>query len=129
MADMAAFMNAMKRQAVNAVEAAGPVNILYGTVIGVAPVRIQVDQETVLQPGELVLSRNVTDYTAEVTVEWETKETSGGSGEASFSPHSHSLSGRKRITVHHGLKAGEKVVLIQMKGGQRFVVLDRVVGV
>lgn len=39
--------------------------------------------------------------------------------------HSHSYSGRKTFTVHNGLKLGEKVILIRIQGGQKFVVLDR----
>lgn len=39
--------------------------------------------------------------------------------------HSHSYSGKKKFTVHNGLKKGEKVILIRMQGGQQFVVLDR----
>lgn len=39
--------------------------------------------------------------------------------------HSHAIVGRKKVTVHNGLKKGEKVILIRMQGGQKFVVLDR----
>ena len=40
--------------------------------------------------------------------------------------HKHSYSGKKKFTVHNGLKKGEKVVMIKLQGGQKFVVLDRV---
>ncbi|WP_196029372.1 DUF2577 domain-containing protein [Longicatena caecimuris] len=39
--------------------------------------------------------------------------------------HNHSIQGRTTVTVHSGLKTGEKVILIRMQGGQKFVVLDR----
>ena len=39
--------------------------------------------------------------------------------------HSHMINGRKTVTVHNGLKKGEKVIMIRVQGGQKFVVLDR----
>lgn len=39
--------------------------------------------------------------------------------------HSHSYKGKKKFTVHNGLKKGEKVVMIKLQGGQKFIVLDR----
>lgn len=129
MPDVSAFLNALKQQAVSAAQAAGPVNVQFGTVLSVNPLKIQVDQTTILQPAELILSRNVTDYTCDVTTVWETEAKGGGSGEASFSSHTHSIAGKKQITIQNGLKAGEKVVLLQMQGGQRSIVLDRVVSI
>ena len=39
--------------------------------------------------------------------------------------HSHSYTGRKKFTVHLGLKTGEKVLMLRCDGGQKFIVLDR----
>lgn len=41
--------------------------------------------------------------------------------------HSHSYSGRKRFLIHNGLKTGEGVILLQIQGGQKFIVMERVV--
>lgn len=41
--------------------------------------------------------------------------------------HSHSYSGTKRFLVHNGLKIGEKVVMLRIQGGQKFIVLERLV--
>ena len=38
----------------------------------------------------------------------------------------HDYIGKKKIMVHNGLKVGEKVILLQQSGGQRYIVLDRV---
>ena len=43
-------------------------------------------------------------------------------------PHSHEISGRKKITVHNGLAVGDKVILIRQQEGQKYFVLDRVGG-
>ena len=43
--------------------------------------------------------------------------------------HSHLISGTKEITIHNSLKVDEDVVLLKQKGGQKYLVLDRVVKV
>lgn len=76
-------------------------------------------QNTVTPPETKVESKATTtlDISADVNVEI---------SEAIIDvSHSHSYSGRKKFTVHNGLKKGEKVILIRMQGGQKFVVLDR----
>lgn len=40
--------------------------------------------------------------------------------------HHHDIKGRKRITVHSGLLLGERVILLRKRGGQNYIVLDRV---
>lgn len=40
--------------------------------------------------------------------------------------HSHSISGKKSITIHNALVKGDKVSLIRQMGGQKFIVLDKV---
>jgi len=56
-----------------------------------------------------------------------TVESSVEIGEAVIdSTHSHSLSGRKKITVHNSLVVGEHVILIRQQEGQKFIVMDRI---
>lgn len=40
--------------------------------------------------------------------------------------HLHNIAGRKRMLVYNGLHKGEKVVLLRMRGGQKYLVLDRI---
>lgn len=40
--------------------------------------------------------------------------------------HLHNVAGRKRMRVYNGLHKGEKVVLLRMRGGQKYLVLDRI---
>ena len=51
--------------------------------------------------------------------DYETVEGEGGK-------HSHKYKGKKKIMLHHGLKVGEKVMLIRVQGGQNYVIIDRV---
>lgn len=40
--------------------------------------------------------------------------------------HTHGYVGRKTYLVHNALVKGDKVILLRMSGGQRFLVIDRV---
>lgn len=116
----------VKRAAVDAVEASRPVNVLFGTVLSEAPLQIKVSQKITLTEKMLVLTRNVTDFTVMETVDHVTENASGGSGDAAYESHAHPYVGKKPFLIHNALKTGEKVVLIRLQGGQKFLVLDRV---
>ena len=124
---MANPVQVVKRAAVEAVEAGKPVNVLFGTVIATSPLKIQVDQKSIYFGKMLILSRNVTDYDVEMTVDHLTEEKGGGSGDSSFAAHDHEYKGRKVFRIHKALGIGERVVLVRIQGGERFLVWDRVV--
>lgn len=111
----------VKRAAVEAVEAGKPVNILFGTVLSASPLKIQVDQKSIYTSKMLILTRNVTDFEVDMTVNHSTEDKGGGSGAAAYEAHKHAK-------VHNALKAGEKVLLIRVQQGKKFVVIDRVKG-
>lgn len=123
---MANVVQLVKQAALEAVEASKPLNVVYGTVISPKPLKIKIDQKITLTEEFLTLTRNVTDYETEVTVEWTTEDRSGGGGDASFASHNHEVKGKKKIKVHNALKTGEKVILLREQGGQNYIVLDRV---
>lgn len=135
----------VKKAAVEAVEAGKPVHLLFGTVISVSPLKIQVDQKSIYTEKMLILTRNVTDYSFEMTVnhqtELETAHThsyfdsdtgmgaSGSSDRVSeATQHLHAYTGRKTFRVHNALVVGEQVLLARVQQGKKFVVLDRVKG-
>lgn len=125
---MSDVSNLIKTLARDAVEGSKPAAVQIGTVLSPSPLKIQVDQKLILTEEFLVLTKNVVDYTQEVTIAWQTEDTSGGGGESAFSSHSHGINGRKKITYHNALKAGDKVLLLRNQGGQQFIVLDKVGG-
>lgn len=162
MADANELVRAMKRAALESMEASKPADVCFGKVLGLSPLEIRVEQKMTLGKAQLVLTRNVTDYTTEITAEWETEPadidmththegsvevrvSSSGASDAGEIPisntvessmsvgntslqdtHQHRISGRKKITVHNALAAGDEVILIRQQGGQKFVVLDRI---
>lgn len=99
MPDTNELLRVIKQAALEAVEAARPVHLIFGKVIDPSP-KIQVDQKLVLGPLQLVLSRNVTNYQTVIK------------GES--------------VMVENGLVVGDEVILIRQHGGQKFIVLDRV---
>lgn len=150
------LIESMKKAALQAMDAAKPVNVAFGTVVNVNPLMICVEQKMTLGMGQLILSRNVTDHDIDVTVDWSTESAltthrhgigteeemlvtmEGGdpihihdippsfTGYTNLS-HRHGISGRKKMRVHLGLTLGEHVVLLRLQGGQQYLVWDRVV--
>lgn len=55
-------VEAVKKAALEAVEASKPVSVLFGTVISASPLKIQIDQKTIYTQAMLVLTRHVTAY-------------------------------------------------------------------
>lgn len=80
-------------------------DLLYGLVVSSAPLKIKVDNRFVVGGNQLVLTTPVRELTVPCTC------TGGGT-----------------VKVFENLKNGEKVLLIRVKRGQQYIVLDRVRG-
>lgn len=102
--------------------------VLQGIVKSASPLKIQIvnDEKLTIGPNITYVPRHLTDYTTEVTVNWRTESASGGSGEAAYASHDHAVTGRKKITVHNALKAGERVHVLSFNHGKQYYVLDRI---
>lgn len=159
---MANLIDTIKKISQGAEEASAPCNILYGVVTGINPLEITIEQKLVLTSEFLVLTKNVTDYEVDVSIDWntETKSLSATHSHSSninvsvnstISPnaenqtiknnvnasvevnetklnlsHNHSINGKKRMTIHNALKKNDTVILIQKRGGQEYIVLDKI---
>lgn len=104
MFDMTDFIKLMKKTAVEAVNASKPANMIFGKVISKSPLKIKIDQKLILTSAQLVLSRSVTEYRLSVTAHGE----------------------KTTMTVHNALEVGEEVILMQVSGGQKYIVMDRI---
>jgi hypothetical protein len=113
----------IKKAAMEAVKASKPADMVFGKVISSSPLKIKVDQKLILTSAQLALTRNVTDYRLSVTLNHTTESTSGGSDAAS---HAHAIKGKKEILIHNALEVGEEVILMQLSGGQKYIVIDRI---
>ncbi len=94
------FLEIIKRAAVDADEQSQPCDFLFGTVVSGSPLKIRVEQKLELGGAQLVLTRNVSDFKVKID-------------------------GETEIEIKNALKAGDKVVLLKQRGGQKFLVLDR----
>lgn len=138
MAEATELLRIIKSAAAAAVNAEKPAELCYGTVTSISPLKITIDQKLTLGENQLILTKAVTDHSLDIEVSHYTVNdafmngththtvcavTDGGNLDTA---HKHAYKGRKRITIYNGLLAGEKVILLRVQGGQRFVVLDRV---
>lgn len=127
MLDAKDIVSTLKKVALDAVDARCDCDYMYGTVISEEPLIINIAQGIDLTSKQLELTRNVTNYSTTVTIDWVTKERAGGSGQAKYESHNHDIKGTKEIIINNALQEGDKVILLRKKGGQKYLVLDRVV--
>lgn len=119
------FLKMIKQVALNAVFNSTPCDFCIGVVISESPLSIQLNQKLTLTEDFLFLTRNVMDYTITMEVDHKTESEWGGSCGEHCKEHSHDYVGEKEFVVKNHLTKGEKVVLANMAGGQKFIVLDR----
>lgn len=147
---MADIIEIMKKAALEAINNSSPSSVLFGVVINTRPLEIQVEQKLVLTKEFLILTKNVIDYDVNVSLDCSTDDkilnanhSHEISGNISVSEgsitntlaiekanidltHNHSITGKKKITIHNALKQNDKVILLQQQGGQKFIVLDKI---
>lgn len=128
-------VDAVKRAALEAVEAGNPVAFVFGQVISAKPLKIQVDQKTTYTDKMLILTRNVTNFELDANISTVTetishshpvKDTYTGGGTAEAISHSHPITGKKKLKIQNALVVGDFVLLARMQGGKQFIVLDRI---
>ena len=133
MPDAVELTKAIKRAAVDAVKAEKPVEICFGKVKGISPLKILVEQKMLLGSAQLILSHHLTDYKIQMTVDHYTEDiaddgqnTNVDADLSSLMSHCHAYKGKKEFTVHNGLGIGDEVILIRQQGGQKYIVVDKI---
>lgn len=130
MPDLDEFMKTIKRAALDAVKASKPVEVCFGKVTSASPLKILVEQKLPLGEGQLILTRNVTNFKTYITggnvknYYYTGSDTDGGTAPVVPS-HVHAI-GKVQITVHNGLVVGDEVILIRQQDGQKYIVVDRI---
>lgn len=109
-------------------EAGDPCDVLFGTVVTASPLSVQVGQDMLLGEAQLKRTTLVSDFDVEMTVAHQTDNALAVTVDGVNLTHRHAYAGRKTFTVHLGLREGEQVLLLRQKGGQVFVILDRLRG-
>ena len=86
------LLTIIKKAALDAVNATRPVNVVFGVLASVSPVRVAIDQKLTLDENFLVITKHIDD-----------------------------------LMLSEELTEGDRLVLLQMQGGQRYLILDKVV--
>lgn len=120
MADANDLVRVIKKAAEDANQAGYPVNVMTGTVTGVSPLTVTVEQRFTLSSAFLIVPEHLTDHKVNMSF-------AGQTDEAGDPAHRHGYGGQLTMTVHNGLKSGDSVVLIRQQGGQKYLIVDRVV--
>ncbi|MNO53893.1 hypothetical protein D3C76_443480 [compost metagenome] len=95
------MIEAIKQAALGAVNAQGPVIVELGSVTKINPLEVLVDNRLSLPEDFLLVPESLTELKATV--------------------------GSQEVVIRKALAAGDKLLLIRMQGGQRYVIMDRVV--
>lgn len=116
--DYSSLVSTIKQLAVEAVVSGDPTTVVYGVVVNDNPVEISIEQKIKLGEMQLVLLRGVTDYELEATFDMPSNV---------VSQHSHIINCKSKVVVHNKLEIGENVMLVRVQGGQKYIVVDRLV--
>lgn len=139
----------MKLIAANLINSMQPADLFFGTVTSVSPLTVQIDQKHILTSEFLILSNMVKDHPVDLTVSFQTEndkflikdhthpyEDTQPNGQVAIKStqttldfditHKHEIKHKIRVIQHYGLTVGEKVILLRMQGGHRYLILDRV---
>ena len=105
------MLEAVKLLAYDVLQQENLTDICYGTVTESEPLKIVLEQKLELTESFLVLSQNVIKHTINYSMRRKDSDENWVQYE---------------MIVEKQLKKGERVILIKMTGGQRYVVIDRV---
>lgn len=111
----------IKKTSLDAVENSKPMIAIIGVVESIGPLTIRIDQKSILEKDDLMLTKNVVDYSVDMTVDHVTEINS-----SLEEPHSHDYTGEKSFEIHNALEVNDSVILLRVQGDQRYIVLDKV---
>ena len=112
------LIESIKKISANAQTADEPMAIAYGNVINESPVEILTGQKMILDEKRLIFTEWTRSISTEAEIAWQSE---------TADEHSHSISGKKAITFDNSLKTGDRVIMLKMQGGQKYIVLGRAV--
>lgn len=110
------FSEVIKQAATEAVAAGKPACIVFGVVTSASPLTITVDNRFPVGESQLIVPRELRPGYLD------THKHKTVIGEDWTNDEGNTLTQRE---YYYGLKAGERVILLQDAGGQRFLVIGR----
>lgn len=94
----------MRQISMQAVEAGRPCDVMQGTVVSATPLAVRIDQKTTVTGNQLLVPQYLTDHAQQMSIP--------GVGIVS-------------AAIKNALKAGDTVILVQKRGAQQYLVVDR----
>lgn len=91
----------IKQAALEAVRESDPTTVTFGTVTKADPLEVNVDQHKTLTKEFLLVPESLTKKEIELLQE--------------------------KVVIREDLKVGDKVLLLRIQGGQKYIILDRLV--
>lgn len=116
---MSSLLDLIKAAGADAVNASNPVNILFGEIIAVNPLSVKVDQRFTLPADFLIVPESLTRHEVDL------KHTHQYTDDGSTNNTSEALT--QKIVIRPGLTIGDRVLMLRVQGGRRYVILDKVV--
>lgn len=109
------MLNAIRQAALTAMETAAPVAVMLGTVTKNDPLEVNVDQRFTIDADFLLVPESLTRLELDLH---HTHAASGGSTGAALT---------EPVVIRPGLVTGDRVALLRVQGGQKYLILDKVV--
>lgn len=95
----------IKQAAIDAVNSTQPVQIVFGMVTSESPLKVRVNPKLILGKGNLVVAGSLSKKSVSVNL----PEASGS------------------VKIDNTLKKGDPVIMLRIQGGNKYLVLDKVV--
>lgn len=108
------MLNAIRQAALTGLEAGKPPAVLFGVVANGDPLEVTVDQRFTIDADFLIVPESLTRL--ELDLKHVHSSGSDFTGWALSEP----------VVVRPGLKAGDKLVLLRVQGGQQYLIMDKV---
>lgn len=143
----------MKVAAMEAIENSKPCDLRFGTVVSVAPLKVQISSDLTLPESLLIVPQYLTDYTVDTNLGMASTTGGGSTGGSSinvsvvgetlvFSSSMYNVepvveddvtdtespepTDERSVTIYNALQVGDKVALIRNQGAKQFYILDRI---
>lgn len=97
------LLESIKTASIDAINASKPVEIVYGIVLSIEPLKINLEQKLTLSKSFLIVPEEFTDRKINIVIDDEEKE----------------------IEIKSALKVDDKLILARVQGGQKYLVLSR----
>ena len=97
------LLESIKIASIDAINASKPVEIVFGIVLSIEPLKIDLEQKLTLSESFLIVPEEFTDRKINIVIDDEEKE----------------------IEIKNSLKVDDKLILARVQGGQKYLVLSR----